>query len=42
MRFGEKAVDSANVDYWFLRDNDVGGNLALRIVGMAYKGEEKE
>ena len=42
MRFAEKTVDNINTDYWFLRGNGVRGSTALIIVGIAYKGEDKE
>lgn len=41
MRLKEKSMVNINVDYCFLRDNQVCGKTALRIVGLAYLEETK-
>ena len=30
------------IDCWFLRDNGLNAKIALRILAIAYKGEERE
>ena len=34
--------EATDTDYWFLRDNGLNAKTTLRILAIAYKGEEKE
>ena len=34
-------TEATDTDYWFLRDNGLNAKIALRMLAIAYKGEER-